>query len=182
MRTDITAAMSTALNSGEFTVANVATLHFDTPIHVTDHHHDISANGIIYRAIYGASKFPKIAETMENKKGTVTLELPNVDRVWDSVFTQNGFVDVWLNTGKAVFDVGGQLTGVLELWSGIVTKPVTDELKAKISAASYHTIFHKTSGVKTNTASYQHHLTPDQRINDRTMWWSGTLTRFSLEG
>ncbi len=182
MMTNIPPAMQTALDSGEFGVANVAALHFDTPIYLTDHNHSLSVNSNVYQVIKGDSEFPKITESMENKKGTVNLELPNVDRIWDSIIQTNGFVDIWLNTGKAIFDNTGTLTGILELWSGIITKPVTNELKIKISAASHHTIFQKTSGVKTNVASYQHHLTPDQRINDRTMWWAGKASQFKLEG
>ncbi|MEH6347791.1 MAG: hypothetical protein V7785_22035 [Bermanella sp.] len=178
MRTDISTAMQTVLESGEFTVANVMAIHFDTPIYLTDYHHSLTVNSNVYQVIKGNSKSPKITETMESKKGTVTLELPNTDRVWDTIIQSNGFVDKWVNIGKAVFDNTGALIGILELWSGIATKPVTDETKVKISAASYHTIFQKTNGVKTNTASYQSHLTPAQRNDDRTMWWAGKASEF----
>ena len=180
--TDIPPAMQAALDSGEFGVANVATIHFATPIHLTSHHHALTVNSNVYQVIKGDSKFPKITESMENKKGTGTLELPNVDRAWDAIIQANGFVDVWLNTGKAIFDKEGVFLGIRELWSGTITKIATHEQKVKISAASYHTIFQKKSGVKTNTASYQHHLTPEQRVNDRTMYWAGKASTFKVKG
>ncbi len=182
MRSDIPAAMQAAFDSGEFGLANVAVIHFETPIYLTDHHHALTVNNNVYQPIKGASKFPKITESMENKKGTVTLELPNTDRTWETILQTNSFVDVWLNTGKAVFDSAENLVGILELWAGTITKPVTDKTKIKISAASYHTIFQKTNGVKTNVASHHRHLTPAQRLTDRTMWWAGTSKQFEVNG
>ena len=178
MRSDIPAAMQAAFDSGQFKVANMVAIHFDNPIYLTDHHHALNVNSNVYQPIKGDSTFPKITESMENKKGTVTLQLPNTDRIWDSIIVTNGFVDKWVNIGKAVFDKDEVLTGILDLWGGVTTKPITDETKITISAASHHTIFQKTNSVKTNDVSYQRYLPADIKVEDRTMWWAGTAKQF----
>ncbi len=180
MRTDYTPAIQAALESGSYGVANVLSINSTTPIYLTDHHHSIPLNSNTYQPIKGASKFPNITESMQNKKGTHTIELPNVDRIWDSIIQTEGFIDKWVSVGKVIFDASDNVVGLMELWAGVATKAVTHDKKVKLSAASYHSIFEKISGIKTNVASYQRHLTEDERTYDRTMDWAGTASQFKV--
>lgn len=181
MRSDITPAMQAAFEGGTFKAASVIALHFSTPIFLTDNSFSINIGINTYLPVQGEMVIPNLTSSMQNEKGTITIELPNTDRVFDSIIESDGFVDKWVNLGVFLWDKDDNELGYLELWSGQTTKPETNEKSVKISAASHHSIFEQRNGIKTTPASHSRMLKGlNYSDRDVTFWWAGKIRQFKL--
>lgn len=178
MKEGISLALQSAFESGEFTFAWLVAIHFSTPIYLTNHHHSINVGPNTYLPCRGEMKIPEFSSSMEDQKGSITITLPNTDRVFDALIQSEGFTDKWLNIGAYYWDKDGNDLGYLERWSGSTNMPTTNESQVKIKAASVYSIFERANGIKTTEASHAKMSPPDR---DRTFWWAGKVRQFEVE-
>jgi hypothetical protein len=183
MRPDISPAMQAAFESGEFREARLFALHFSTPVYLTDNSYAITIGPNTYLPVQGEMKIPDLATTLENKKGSVTISLPNTDRVFDALIQAEGFADKWINIGSFFWDKDDNELGYIEEWGGTTTKPITDDKSIKITAASYHSIFEKRNGIKTTPVSHSKMFSDSgERDLNVTFWWAATARKFKVGG
>jgi len=173
--------MQSAFESGEFKAHKIMALNTSSPIYLTDAPYSIVVGANTYQPIKGRVKWPDLETTLENKKGSITVELPNTDRAFDAITVAEGYTDKWLSIGEVYWDKANTLLGYIELWAGAQTKIETTETTAKITAASYHSIFEVTRAIRTTEESHSRMFTSGKG-DDRTFWWAPTARQFKVKG